>query len=206
MRQYDSRLGLSVSRETLERLERFAGLLEQWTRTINLISPRDVEHLWRRHIRDSAQLYALRRPGDRLWLDIGTGGGFPGLVIAILAADTAPDLSVVLVESDRRKAAFLRAAAIACNVTPSIHAVRAEALVPQKADVLSARALAPLSQLLVFAERHLTPSGRCLFPKGASSDAEIASALAMWRMTVQKIPSQTDSEAVILAIEGVRRA
>ena len=202
----DEELGRTVSRETQRRLQTFCTTFHAWNASINLVSRRDAAHLWARHIRDSAQLFTLRRPGDRHWLDIGTGGGFPGLIIAILAIDTDPDLKITLVESDHRKAAFLRSAALACGVQPKILTNRAESIPPQAADIVSARALAPLPQLLEHADRHLAPTGRALFPKGARSDAELASALATWHFTVQKIPSQTDPEGVILAIEGVRRA
>ena len=202
----DEDFGQPVSRETRRRFEVFSKTFQTWNGSINLVSRRDAAQLWTRHIRDSAQLFTLRRPTDWSWLDIGTGGGFPGLIIAILAADTDPDLQVTLVESDHRKAAFLRSAALACGVQPKILTHRAESIPPQAADVVSARALAPLPQLLEHADRHLAPTGRALFPKGARSDAELASALATWHFTVQKIPSQTDPEGVILAIEGVRRA
>lgn len=206
MPQVSEQIGFSVSRETAERLEAFVRTFEAWNASINLVSRRDAAHIWTRHIRDSAQLFDLRGQGDRHWVDIGTGGGFPGLIIAILSADMAPNLKVTLVESDHRKAAFLRAAALACNVYPKILAQRAEAIEPLNADILSARALAPLSRLLNHADRHLAPHGRALFPKGARSDAELASALATWQFTVQKILSQTDPDGVVLAIEGVRRA
>lgn len=195
-----------VSRETRLRLDAFARTFHAWNAAISLVSRRDAADLWPRHIQDSTQLFTLRRPSDRRWVDIGTGGGFPGLIIAILAADVAPDLAVTLVESDRRKAAFLRAAAQASGVQPRILTERAEALPSLEADVLSARAVAPLPTLLSFADRHLRRDGCALFPKGARVDDEVTSALATWRFTVHKIPSRTDPQGVILAIEGVRRA
>ena len=198
--------GPTVSRETADRLETFARTLRTWNATISLVSRKDVADLWPRHIADSIQLFDLRRPSDRHWVDIGTGGGFPGLVVAILAQEMAPDLCVTLVESDRRKAAFLGAAARACGVTPRILTARAETLAPLGADVLSARALSPLPGLLAHADRHLAGGGRAIFPKGARCEAEIRSALASWRFTVHKIPSRTDPDGVVLVIEGVSRA
>lgn len=195
-----------VSRETEARLEEFADQLRKWNPRINLVSRPSLAQLDRRHIDDSAQLFALCPPGARNWLDIGSGGGFPGLVIAILAADAAPQLHVTLVESDQRKAAFLATAARASRVDVTIHPQRAEALPPQAADVLSARALAPLPQLLRHAERHLAPTGRAVFPKGAGHETELTEALASWRFSVQKIPSRTDPAGVILVVEGVTRA
>lgn len=197
---------LDVSRETRVRLDSFARTLHDWAPRINLVARSTLDALEERHIADSAQLFALRPVDARHWADLGTGGGFPGLVIAILAAEQAPDLRVTLVESDRRKAAFLAAAARAADVRPTILAERAESLPPLAADVLSARALAPLGRLLAHAERHLAPGGTALFPKGAAHAQEIAEALAAWRFTVQKIPSRTDPSGVVLAIQGVARA
>lgn len=195
-----------VSRETEARLAAFTAELRRWNPRINLVSRTTLDQLESRHLVDSAQLFPLRPGGAQHWADLGTGAGFPGLVIAILAAETAPLLRVTLVESDRRKAAFLAAAARAAGVTPTIHATRIETLAPLNADVLSARALAPLCQLLAHVYRHMAPNGRALLPKGARHDAEIAEALATWRFTVQKIPSRTDPAGAILAIEGVTRA
>ena len=196
---------VDVSRETEGRLSRFADTLRQWNSRINLVAPSTIDQLWERHIHDSAQLFALRPASARHWADLGTGGGFPGLVIAILAAEAAPRLRVTLVESDRRKAAFLATAARAAGVRPRICAERAETLPPLQADVLSARALAPLPRLLEQAHRHLAPAGVALFPKGANHAAEIDAALADWRFRVQKTPSRTDPSGVILAIDGVAR-
>ncbi len=194
-----------VSRETQERLTAFAATLRQWNPRINLVAPASLDHLWDRHILDSLQLFALRPATARHWTDLGTGGGFPGLIVAILAAEQAPDLRLTLVESDRRKAAFLATAARAAGVKPRILAERAESLPPLQADVLSARALAPLTRLMSHAHRHLAPTGIALFPKGARHAEEIDEALADWRFTVQKIPSRTDPSGVILAIDGVAR-
>lgn len=197
--------GEGVSRETQDRLTAFATTLRQWNRRINLVAPSSLDRLWERHILDSLQLFSVRPSTARHWADLGTGGGFPGLVVAILAAEAAPDLRLTLVESDRRKAAFLAAAARAAGVKPRILAERAEALPPLHADVLSARALAPLTRLLTQAHRHLAPGGIALFPKGARHAQEIDEALADWRFRVQKIPSRTDPSGVILAIDGVAR-
>lgn len=197
---------LDVSRETRGRLEAFCTLLTTWNSRINLVSQATVSEVWCRHIEDSAQLFAMAPPEAGHWVDLGTGGGFPGLIIAILAKEQNPQLQVCLVESDRRKCAFLAVAAQAAGVAPTIHARRAEDLAPMKADVVSARALAPLSRLLPLAARHLAPAGRALFPKGAHVDAELQATLESWRFKVQKIPSRTDPTGVILAIEDIARA
>lgn len=197
--------GLDVSRETLTRLEAYADLLRKWTRAINLISNNTVNSVWQRHIVDSAQLFLFLPPGSRTWLDLGSGGGLPGLVVAIVAREKAPDLHVTLVESDTRKAAFLRIAANDLGIDARIEVTRAEALSPMNADVVSARAFAPLPDLLDLAERHMAPGGHALFPKGRNHAAEISAALESWRFSVQKHPSCTDPDGVILSIKGLSR-
>lgn len=195
----------NVSRETSERLATYAALLRKWNPAINLVSKSSLADLQTRHFADSAQLFALCPPEAQHWADLGSGGGFPGLVIAILAAEAMPELKVTLVESDVRKAAFLSTVARETGVRASVVAERIESLPPLAADVLSARALAPLPQLLAFAERHLAPNGRALFPKGATHRAELAESLADWRFDLREHPSKTDAQAVILEIEGVSR-
>jgi 16S rRNA (guanine527-N7)-methyltransferase len=194
----------SVSRETLDRLQIYADLLRRWNRTMNLVSPASLDHLWSRHILDSAQVFDLA-PDAATWVDLGSGGGFPGLVISILAADERPGLVVTLVEADARKCAFLATVAREAGVAPGILTARAEDLPPLAADVVSARALAPLSALLGLAAPHLAPSGTTLFPKGARHQPEIEQALADWRFAYQKHPSLTDPAAVILSIKGLSR-
>lgn len=194
-----------VSRETQERLALLAALIRKWSPRINLVAPATLQHLEQRHIADSAQLFALMPETARHWVDLGSGAGLPGLVIAILAQEKAPDLAVTMVESDKRKAAFLQTAAAACGVAPRILPSRIEAVPPLQADVLSARALAPLPRLLAHAERHLAPQGVALFPKGARHAQELEEALALRAFTVQKIPSRTDPDGMILVISGVAR-
>ncbi|WP_343080407.1 16S rRNA (guanine(527)-N(7))-methyltransferase RsmG [Ostreiculturibacter nitratireducens] len=197
--------GRDVSRETYARLETHAALLAKWNPKINLVSPSTLAEVWSRHILDSIQIFDLNDRLEGVWVDIGTGGGFPGLVIAILAAAEAPGIAVHLVESDLRKSAFLATCLRETGVTAKIHSERAESLPSLNADVLSARALASLTALLGLAERHLAPEGLALFPKGANHQAEIDEALATWRFRLQKHPSKTDPLAVILAIEGLSR-
>lgn len=198
--------GLDVSRETSERLDRYESLVRRWSPAINLVSKASLADFGTRHLADSAQLLLHAPPGARRWADLGSGGGLPGLVVAILAAELRPDLQVTLVEADARKAAFLDTAVRELGLGAAVVVGRAETLPPLAADVISARALAPLSTLLGFAERHMAAGGTALFPKGARHAAEIAEALDRWRFSVQKLPSLTDPEAVILRIGDVSRA
>jgi 16S rRNA (guanine527-N7)-methyltransferase len=197
--------GLDVSRETWERLESYESLLAKWNPAINLVARGTINEAWSRHFIDSAQIFALSPPDARKWLDIGSGGGFPGMVVAIIAAELRPDLKVTLIDSDLRKAAFLGEVARQTGVGVTVTASRAEELPPANADVMSARAFAPLTTLLSLAERHLGASGRGLFLKGARHEAEISDALETFRFDLQKVPSQTDPQAVILSVGGITR-
>jgi 16S rRNA (guanine527-N7)-methyltransferase len=201
------REAFDVSRETLERLVNYAELLEKWNRRINLVGRSTLPDLWHRHIADSAQLWGYAPPNARLWLDLGSGAGLPGLVIAAITAEKAPALTVALVESDRRKCAFLEAARREMGLEVRIHAERLESLPPQQADVISARALAPLKDLLKYAEIHRRPGGIGLFPKGETVHIEIEEALSVRKFEHRNHLSRTDSQAAIVeigAIYGVR--
>lgn len=197
---------LAVSRETLARLKTYSELLIKWNARINLVAPSTVNDLWRRHFRDSAQLWTLKPAVATTWLDLGSGAGFPGMIIAVVAAEKAPELTVTLVESDLRKATFLRTVAQALSIRPRIHAVRIEDLPPSTSDVVSARALAPLTKLLAMAKSHFGPETVGLFPKGAIAEVEVEEALAFWRFSVQKVRSQTDPRATILRIGELSHA
>jgi 16S rRNA (guanine527-N7)-methyltransferase len=190
----------------MQRLEIHLELLARWNPRINLVARSTLAAAWARHVADSAQLWPLRPPGARLWLDLGSGAGFPGLVIAALAAEAEPDLEVRLVESDARKAAFLFAAAREAQLSARILDVRVEDLPPQGADVVSARALAPLSILLGMAENHRRPGGTGLFPKGATVQNEIAEAARHWRFNHKIHTSLTDPQAAIVEIGAIDRA
>tara|TARA_Y100000815_G_scaffold145213_1_gene131482 strand:+ start:2108 stop:2725 length:618 start_codon:yes stop_codon:yes gene_type:complete len=191
---------LNVSRETLDRLTAYVALLKKWNPAINLVAKSTLENAWSRHIADSAQIFDLAPQGARHWVDLGSGGGFPGAVAAILAAERAPEMRITLVESDQRKATFLRTVARELDVPMTILARRIEDVPPLAADVVSARALASLSVLLGYAARHLAPGGVAIFLKGANHTAEIQEALASWRFDVQKTASRTAPDAVILTI------
>jgi 16S rRNA (guanine527-N7)-methyltransferase len=188
---------LEVSRETLDRLRVYADLLVKWQKAINLVSPGSVPELWRRHILDCGQLARLA-PLDALWLDLGAGAGLPGLVLAIMGAR-----EVRLVESDARKCAFLREAARITGTPARIVNARIEEVAPFRADVVTARALAPLAKLLGFAAPFVAPSSLALFPKGQDVDAELTEAHRVWRMKVDRLPSLTDPRASILRLTEV---
>lgn len=197
-------IGLNVSRETLERLKAYAGLVEKWTVKINLISKASIPYIWDRHIRDSAQIYDLAPPCDN-WLDLGSGGGFPGVVVAIIAAEKSPSTTVTLVESDQRKCAFLRSALRELSLSGSVKSERIEKLQPQNADVLSARALADLDTLLAYSDRHLSPTGVAIFPKGENWQKEHSAAQERWSYRCEAITSITNPAAAVLKIEDIRR-
>lgn len=191
-----------VSRETEERLRHLESLLKKWNPAINLVSKTTLEQTWDRHIADSAQIYALGLPEGH-WVDLGSGGGFPGLVVACLAAGHGDPLRVTLIESDQRKATFLRLAAKELGLAAMILAQRIEQAEPQAANILSARALAGLPQLLSFAVRHLAKDGLCLFPKGATWREEVEQARKDWHFDLQAHPSVTDREGAILALKAI---
>jgi len=195
---------LNVSRETQSRLETFEKIIRKWNPRINLVSRSSLTDLWQRHIIDSIQVYRSA-PNLNRWLDIGSGGGFPGLIVAILAADENPELKITLIESDQRKSVFLRTAARECGVTASVVSERIEKVDAHKADVLSARALADLNTLLGFADHHLDTGGVALFPKGVTWKKELETARQHWHFDVEPITSLTEPDAVILKIKGVVR-
>jgi 16S rRNA (guanine527-N7)-methyltransferase len=193
---------IDVSRETLQRLEAFLPLFLRWNARINLTATRDPEVLRQRHIADSLQLLPLIPVGEGAMADLGTGGGFPGLILAM-----ATDRPVHLVESDRRKAAFLQAAVAELALAHvTVHVARIEAVSLSPVAVLTARALAPLDRLLPWAERLLAPEGVAIFPKGRGAEEELAAVAPDWTMTAERFKSTTDPEATILRMSGIRRA
>lgn len=196
---------MGVSRETSERLDIFAKMLASWTQKINLIAPSTVSEIHSRHIADSTQIYPLAPKDWRTWVDLGSGGGLPGLVIAILAMEKTRARRVVLVESDARKCAFLRAVLRETGTEAEVLNKRIEAVAPQSADVVSARALATLNDLLGYTQRHLSDHGTALFPKGRKADQELQQALEGWTFACEKHPSATDPEGVILEIGDIAR-
>ncbi|TXI01266.1 MAG: 16S rRNA (guanine(527)-N(7))-methyltransferase RsmG [Pseudorhodobacter sp.] len=189
----------------IEALSGYVDLVLKWNLSINIIGKSTADQIWQRHVLDSAQLFTCATADQRLWLDIGSGGGFPGMVVAILARDLCPDLRVGLVESDQRKAVFLSECARQLGLAVTVHRKRVESLEPQGADVLSARALAPLADLCSYAERHLKPGGMGAFLKGANLDLEIVEAQSKWSFQVDRAPSITDSKAAMVFLRDLRR-
>ncbi|MCE8539004.1 16S rRNA (guanine(527)-N(7))-methyltransferase RsmG [Ruegeria pomeroyi] len=195
---------LNVSRETFDRLSIFAELVKKWNPRINLVSKRSLDDLWTRHIIDSIQVFR-NAPVGGLWVDLGSGGGFPGMICAILGAEEMPDTRFICVESDQRKSAFLRSAARECGVNCQVISQRIEVLDPLNADILSARALTDLTGLLGFAERHLKSGGTALFPKGVNWKKEMQEAAKQWNFSYEAVTSLTEPQAVLLKITGVTR-
>jgi 16S rRNA (guanine527-N7)-methyltransferase len=196
---------LDVSRETIERLETYEGLLKKWNPVINLVAKSTLEDAWRRHFLDSTQVFDVVRHPCEHWVDLGSGGGFPGLVIAILAEQFESPKKITLVESDVRKATFLRTVARETGVSVAVQTNRVEECKPLQADVLSARALADLSKLLQFSEQHLKKDGQAVFLKGASWEKEVAEAERKWHFDRRVVMSATEKGPAILCISGVSR-
>jgi 16S rRNA (guanine527-N7)-methyltransferase len=189
-----------VSRETLARLEAYAELLTRWSARINLVGRDTLADLWRRHMLDSAQLRPLVPDRTQSLIDLGSGAGFPGLVLAILGVP-----EVELVEADSRKAAFLREAARITAATVTIRPCRIAAVPPHEVDVVTARALAPLDRLLDLAGPFIGPETMCLFPKGERAAQELTLARKDWTMTVSTHQSVADPRGVVLSLHKVAR-
>jgi 16S rRNA (guanine527-N7)-methyltransferase len=196
-----------VSRETAARLDRFVALLLDWQRKINLVAPSTLPHLWTRHVADSLQLLTLA-PGAKTWLDLGSGSGFPGVAIACGLADI-PGCRVELVESNARKAAFLREAVRILGLSAVVHCARIEDFVlrggSEPADIVTARALAPLPRLLDYAAPALQRGAQGLFPKGQDVEAELTEAAKSWSIAVELVPSRTDPQGRIVVVRRADR-
>jgi 16S rRNA (guanine527-N7)-methyltransferase len=186
-----------VSRETLVRLKAYAGLLTDWNARHNLVSRNSLDDLWRRHFWDSAQLASLIPPNARSLADLGSGAGFPGLVLAEMLRDR---VAVTLFESIAKKCAFLQAAADRMKLDVTIQNRRMEAWEGPPFDVITARACAPLPKLLSYADKFTGPQTVCLFLKGQNLGAELTEAHKSWKMQARQIPSQTSVSGAILEV------
>ncbi|MCV2892594.1 16S rRNA (guanine(527)-N(7))-methyltransferase RsmG [Lentibacter sp. XHP0401] len=196
---------VNVSRETLERLEVYSETLKKWNPRINLVAKSTIDDLWNRHIVDSLQVLSHIPEQTHHLVDLGSGGGFPGLVIAIAATESGNPSKVTMIESDQRKSAFLRTVLRETATTAEIMTQRIEETPSQNAQVITARALADLSTLLGFAELHLAPDGKAIFLKGKNWRSELATAQEAWQFDWNEIQSETSDEAVLLEIKGIKR-
>lgn len=199
----------SVSRETLARLSSYQALLGKWQKSVNLVGPATLAQFWGRHAADSAQILALAPAHAKCWLDLGSGAGFPGLVLAILLAERTPAARVHMVESDRKKANFLRTVVRECGLTAEIHHQRIEA-VPLDAglppiDVITARALAALPQLATLMSRFFNPSTVALVHKGRDWQEELTRCRQYWKMQTHIHASLTDPAARMIEISELQR-
>lgn len=185
---------------TVRRLSAHLARLERWQRAINLVSAASLGDPWRRHVLDSAQLVPLLPAGARTIVDLGSGAGFPGLVIAVISG-----LTVELVESDARKCAFLAEAARITGASVRIRNQRIETVSGVGADVVTARACAPLPKLLGYARQISAPDGCCLFLKGKGVEAELTESRKTWMMRATCIPSRSDTSGTIVRIEDLGR-
>jgi len=191
---------IDVSRETLDRLTAYVALLVRWNQRINLVGRTTIGDVWRRHILDSAQLFRLIPPASHCLVDLGAGAGLPGLVLAVMGVP-----EVHLVESDQRKAAFLREAVRITGAGAIIHAQRIEKLPAFAADVVTARALAPLPQLLELSEKFITPRTTCLFLRGAGGEDDLTALAKAWTMRINHFPSVSDPTGNILRLDNFAR-
>jgi 16S rRNA (guanine527-N7)-methyltransferase len=199
-----------VSRETEARLDTFVDALLRWQSKINLVAPSTLPELWTRHVADSLQLLALA-PQARVWADLGSGGGFPGMPIACALAGQA-GAKVHLIESNGKKAAFLRAAITATAAPAVVHQQRIEKFgetCTEAVEVVTARALAPLKTLCVQAFPFVAKGAIALFPKGQDVEAELTDAAKYWRIQASRVPSRTSpdgSVVVIRALDSLRES
>lgn len=192
---------MSGARPSEDRLRRLAGLVARWSASINLVSRNDLPQLWERHVRDSLALVPHIRPGTEAAIDLGSGAGFPGLVLAIETG-----IPFTLIESDSRKAAFLMEAARELGAPARVLNTRIETARTMPAPLVTARALAPLDRLLGLALPHLAPGGVCLFPKGRACEAELKAAELLWRFQVERCKNPFNAAACILELSDIHHA
>ena len=189
-----------VSRETMDRLAAYEALLIKWQKKINLVSSATLDDVWRRHMWDSAQLVGLASQEAVNWVDLGSGAGFPGLVVAALLKERA-GFHMHLVESDQRKSIFLREAARIMGLAVTVHSLRIESYLPDEApDVISARALAPLKQILEWTSSFWGKQTVGLFLKGQTASEELTQARKDWIFEAEAIASQSDGSGAVLKL------
>lgn len=197
---------LNVSRETSERLMAYVDLLRKWQSRINLIADSTVSDIWRRHVLDCAQLLPLASPQAKHWVDLGSGAGLPGLVLAILLSER-PGASVTMIESNQKKSSFLAEAIRITRAPARVITARIEQAITEQSalpcDVVTARALTSLSNLLDLASPLLMAGAQGLFLKGQDVDAELTEAAKSWKMNVELLPSQTDPSGRIVCVRAL---
>lgn len=191
----------NVSRETSEKLKIYEDLLAKWNESINLVSKSTLESAAKRHFADSMQLWELRKAFD-VWVDIGSGAGFPGMVLAIMAEGQG---DFHLVESDARKCAFLRNVSRETNIPVTVHTKRIESFDGVKADIVSARALASVDALFSYTENFLRKDGICLYLKGQTCESELEEASRSWTYEAEQFASKTDENGTVLRIKDIAR-
>lgn len=197
---------LNVSRETMDDLQTLVFLLKKWNRTINLVGKSTIEGVWVRHILDSAQMWQHRPENLKSWVDLGSGAGFPGLVVAILAKTDAPEAVFHMIESDARKCAFLRNVSRETSINTKIHTCRIENVENITADVISARALASVDTLFDYSQKFLSKNAYCLFLKGQACATEVENARTSWQFQSKTTISLSDSHGAILKAWNIKRA
>jgi len=188
-----------------EKLMHYQSVALKWNKKINLVSPVSATEFWDRHIVDSVQVFHVKQNWTGHYVDLGSGGGLPGVVCSVLKRNRKMDGSITFVESDLRKAAFLRTISRELSLEIAVVAKRIDSVESLDADILTARALAPLPALLGFAQLHLSPAGTAVFPKGSRWQQEVADARQQWTFDLQAHQSHTSPDSRLLEIEGISR-
>lgn len=196
--------GLDVSRETFLRLKEYEKLLFKWNAKINLVSRSTLDNFWNRHVLDSAQFLSSVGEKAGKWVDLGSGGGLPGLVVAILSDEIEPVNKLFLVEADARKAVFLKTVCRELGLKVEVYNNRIEELPPISANIVSARALAPLKTLCLYAKNHLEKDGVAVFAKGENWKAELVEAQKKWIFSYEAVKSTLHEGSVVLVLRGIK--
>lgn len=196
--------GLNVSRETFLRLKEYEKLLFKWNAKINLVSRSTLDNFWNRHVLDSAQFLSSVGEKAGKWVDLGSGGGLPGLVVAILSDEIEPVNKLFLVEADVRKAVFLKTVCRELGLKVEVYNNRIEELPPMSANIVSARALAPLKTLCLYAKNHLEKDGVAVFAKGENWKAELVEAQKKWIFSYEAVKSTLHEGSVVLVLRGIK--
>jgi 16S rRNA (guanine527-N7)-methyltransferase len=204
MREEELLPGFAVSRETFLKLKEYEKLLTKWNSKINLVSKSTLRDFWNRHILDSVQVFCSIGEKTGKWADFGSGGGFPGLVLAILSDEFGVSNSLCLIEADVRKSVFLRTVCRELGLVVDVFNNRIEKISPMLVDVVSARALAPLKTLCFYAESHLNENGIAVFAKGENWESELLEAQKKWIFDYDVVTSKLYQGSVILVLRGIK--